>query len=48
VSFQIFQKKVKGCHSKKNKQGIGTTILGETNVISHESKREGAWEGDRR
>jgi hypothetical protein len=51
TSFQGFKmphKKVEGSHPHEHQERIGTAVLGKTNVISHESQREGAWDGNRR
>jgi hypothetical protein len=39
---------VKPHHSKKHKQGIGASILGEADVVSHEGQREDTRKGDER
>ncbi len=46
MGMKVLQKKVDPCHSKKHKHGIGTSILREANMVSHEGEGEGAGKGD--
>jgi hypothetical protein len=42
----VFHKKEETNHSKKHDQRIGTSLLREANVVSHEGKRKGAGKGN--
>ena len=42
----MFHKEVETSHSEEHEQGVGTSILGEADVVGHEGQREGAGEGD--
>ncbi len=41
-------KEIKTSHSKEHEHGIGSSILGEADVVGHEGQRKGTGEGDRK
>jgi hypothetical protein len=44
----VLHEEIEACHSKEHKQGVGTPVLGEANVVGHENQRQGAGKGGER
>jgi hypothetical protein len=44
----VLHEEIEACHSKEHKHGVGASILGEADVVSHKDQREGAGKGDER
>ena len=42
----MFHEEVEGGYSEEHEEGVRTSILGEADVVGHESQREGAWKGN--
>jgi len=43
----VFQKKIESDHSKEQEYRIGTSFLGEADMISHKGKGKRAWNRNR-
>ena len=44
---KMSQEEIKPDHSQEHHQGIGTAVLGKTDVVSHEGQRKSAWNSNR-
>jgi len=44
----VLHEEIEACHSEEHKQGVGASILRETDVVGHKAQREGAGKGDER